>query len=213
LSNPLQGKGAESGDQGKAGQDGGAAAGRGSRSTGGGLVASGRGDDASAGADGASRSGLGSRGGLGGSRAGGSAGSRRGLLRSGGGLLSGRRLGSRGAGLLGGRRLSRGRARATGGGSSAELLGGGQNLVDGDVSAALLDDAGGGVSLDSVEVLADTGEVAGRALGVLGDGVVEAGQSASGDISARLSLGQSGEGKSSVGELHLVGIKRVGGVY
>jgi hypothetical protein len=211
LSNPLQGKGAESGDQGKAGQDGRAAAGRGGGSTGGGLVASGRGDDASAGANRASGSGLGgSR--ADGSRAGGSAGDG-GALGSGG--LSSRSLGSRGllgrGGLLGGSGVGgRGRARARVGG--AESLSGGQDLVDGNVSAALLDDTAGSLGLDNVEVLADADVVGGRALGVGSDGGVEAGQSARGDIGASLSLGQSGEGKGNERVLHLVGIKGFGGV-
>lgn len=226
MSNPLQGKGAESGDESKAGQDGRSAVGRGGGSTGGGLVASG--GNASASADGDDGSGLGSRGGLGGSRAGGSAGDRG--LSSRGRLGSRRRLSGRG-GLLGGsgvgsRRRARAGSRARVGG--AESLSGGEDLVcselvntqnffssqidqrkhtDGNVGTALLNDTAGGSALDSVEVLADTGVVGGGALGVGLDGVVEAGQSAGWDISASLSLGQSGESNSNESGLHLVGIK------
>lgn len=79
--------------------------------------------------------------------------------------------------------------------------------TDGNVGTALLNDTAGGSALDSVEVLADTGVVGGGALGVGLDGVVEAGQSAGWDISASLSLGQSGESNSNESGLHLVGIK------
>lgn len=79
--------------------------------------------------------------------------------------------------------------------------------TQGDISTALGDDAGGGIVLDSAEVLADTDVVGGRALGVGRDGSVEAGQSASGDISAGLSLGQSGESDGENGSgLHFDGI-------
>lgn len=81
-------------------------------------------------------------------------------------------------------------------------------LTDGDVSTALGDDAAGGSGLDSSEVLADAGVVGGGALGVGLDGVVEAGQSARWDISAGLSLGQSGKGDSeNGGGLHFDGIR------
>lgn len=83
--------------------------------------------------------------------------------------------------------------------------------TQGNIGTALGDDARSGISLDSAEVLADTGVVGGVALGVGLDGSVEAGQSASGNISAGLSLGQSGEGKSENGRgLHFDGIKRIG---
>lgn len=71
--------------------------------------------------------------------------------------------------------------------------------TSGNVDTALLDDARGGSGLDSVEVLADTGVVGGSTLGVGRDGRVEAGQSAAGDISAGLGLGQSGESNSENG--------------
>lgn len=89
-------------------------------------------------------------------------------------------------------------------------------LTQGNISTALLDDARGGSGLDSAEVLADTGVVGGGALGVGSDGSVEAGQSARGDISAGLSLGQSGEGNSENGSgLHFDGIRGLdsGGNY
>lgn len=83
--------------------------------------------------------------------------------------------------------------------------------TQGDISTALGDDARGGSSLDSAEVLADTGVVGGSTLGVGRDGSVEARQSAAGDISAGLGLGQSGESNSeNGGGLHLDGIKGFG---
>lgn len=83
--------------------------------------------------------------------------------------------------------------------------------TQGDISTTLGDDARGGSGLDSAEVLADTGVVGGRTLGVGLDGVVEAGQSAAGDISAGLGLGQSGKSNSeNGGGLHVDGIRGYG---
>jgi hypothetical protein len=126
-------------------------------------------------------------------------GSRLGLVGSSGlsglGLLSRLGLlgGSGGAGLLA---ASRGRV-------GAELLSSGEDLVDGDVGTAVLQDLSGGLALDLVKVLANAGKIGGLAVGVVGDGLVKGRESALGDIREGLGLRNGGEGNGSESVLHL----------
>lgn len=101
-----------------------------------------------------------------------------------------------------GRGGSRGAGRADGG---AESLDRGEDLVDGNVGAAGLNDTAGGSALDGVKVLADTGVVSGVAAGVLLNGVVEASDGALGDVASRLGGNRGGEGEGNERVLHLEG--------
>ena len=78
--------------------------------------------------------------------------------------------------------------------------------TQGNVPAALLKNAAGGIGLNGRNVLADASEVVGGALDVL-DGVVEAGQRALGNVATTLGADHGGEGDCHDGsELHDDGI-------
>lgn len=86
--------------------------------------------------------------------------------------------------------------------------------TQGNILAARLEDARGGRALDGVKVLADASVVIGGTIGALLDGVVQAGQSAAGDVAAALGVGQSGEEEGgNRGELHLEGRLGLGWLY
>jgi hypothetical protein len=75
--------------------------------------------------------------------------------------------------------------------------------TDGNGGAALLQDTGGGIALDGVEVLANTGEVGDLAVGVVTNGLVKARDGALGDVGEGLGLGNGGEGNGGESVLHL----------
>ena len=78
--------------------------------------------------------------------------------------------------------------------------------TQGNVLATLLENAAGGSALDGLEALADARDVGGGALGVLGDGVVQASLGARRDVGEGLAADHGGEGNDSDGgELHFEG--------
>lgn len=87
----------------------------------------------------------------------------------------------------------------------AELLGGRENLVDGNVGATLLNDTRGSGASDVAEVLADTGEVGLITAALAGDSIVEARNGALGDVAEGLSLDGGNEGSESERVLHFEG--------
>jgi len=127
-----------------------------------------------------------------------------GSLNDGGGLRGGGLRGSAGRGR-------RSRALSTTvAGIRAEGLSGGENLVEGDIRATGVKDAGGSRATDVIEVLADAGDVGGSAVRVLRNGGVEAGKGTRGDIGKRLGTRNGGEDNGSNGVLHLEGLRRLG---
>ena len=76
-------------------------------------------------------------------------------------------------------------------------------LTDGLLSTTLLQDASLGITLESIEVLADAGKVADVARGVVLDGRLEAGLSALGDIGEALGAREGGKSNGGESVLHL----------
>lgn len=80
-----------------------------------------------------------------------------------------------------------------------------RKLTDGNVGTTLGDHTRGSGASDIVEALADTGEISGLAVGLAGDSVVKARNSALGDVAEGLSRDGGGEGSNSERVLHLEG--------
>lgn len=85
----------------------------------------------------------------------------------------------------------------------AELLSSGEDIVNGNLGGALVDDAFGGITLNLVEALADAGKIGDLAIGVCLDGLVKARNSALGDVGEGLGLRKGGDGDGGESVLHL----------